>query len=255
MPNASEIAARLRVPLPVTVLDAVDSTNLEARRIADAGDLTPRVIIARRQTGGRGRLGRSFHSPAGGLYLSILLRTTGTDAGHLTTAAAGAVSRAVDRLTGRVSGIKWVNDIYLDGRKVCGILTEAKFAGASLAYAVVGIGVNVVAPEGGFPADIAGKAGALFAPGAAPSGAMSALAADIVNGVLALADAPASAYLDEYRAKSVVLGRAVDVARVHDDGAARRATALAIDDSLALVVRYEDGTVEAVSAGEVSLRL
>ncbi len=256
MLSQSEIAARLKTPLPITVEEELDSTNLAARRVAESGDLAARAILARRQSHGRGRLGRSFFSPDGGIYLSLLLKPTlpPSDAIMLTTAAAVATSRAIDTLTERVCGIKWVNDLYLDNRKVCGILTEAKLDGDRLAYAIVGIGVNLTAPEDGFPEDIAWRAGALYPCGKAPSNAENILASGIINEFMRLYEQPKSSYLDEYRSRSIVIGREIDVIHVIG-GESKRATAVAIDDECRLVVRYPDGSVEALGSGEISLKL
>ena len=126
------------------------------------------MLVAESQTAGRGRLGRSFHSPVGtGLYMSILLRPTfsAERALFITTAAAVAVCRAIEQETGLKPQIKWVNDIYLHEKKICGILTESSinFETKGLKWAVLGIGLNLSEPEGGFPEEIRSVAGALFA--------------------------------------------------------------------------------------------
>ena len=146
--------------LPITVVEETQSTNTALRALAEAGAPEGTVYIAQSQTGGRGRMGRSFFSPAGtGLYLSLLLRPTTWEparAAQLTAAAAAAMCEAIREVTGKEPGIKWVNDLLLDGKKVCGILTEASFSMESgvLEYAVLGLGVNVYPPEGGFPKEL-----------------------------------------------------------------------------------------------------
>ena len=135
--------------------DTVDSTNSIARQRAAAGACEGLTLIASSQTTGRGRKGRNLFSPDGtGIYMSVLLRPQASPqiALRITTMAAVSVCQAIEGLCSREPGIKWVNDIYMDGRKVCGILTEtALAAGGRLEYVVLGIGVNALEPEGGFP--------------------------------------------------------------------------------------------------------
>ena len=175
--------------LPITAAEETQSTNTALRALAEAGAPEGTVYIAQGQTGGRGRMGRSFFSPAGtGLYLSLLLRPTAwepTRAAQLTAAAAAAMCEAIRQVTGREPGIKWVNDLLLEGKKVCGILTEASFSMESgvLEYAVLGLGVNVYRPEGGFPGELEGIAGAVLeSPG---EDVRSRLAGEFLNRFLA----------------------------------------------------------------------
>ena len=175
--------------IALEVRDSVDSTNTLVKHLAEQGGREGMVVIAQHQTAGKGRLGRSFYSPKGtGLYLSILLRPkfSAQEALSITTAAAVAVAEAVDQVTGKEGGeakIKWVNDVYYRYRKVCGILTEASidFETGGLHYAVLGIGVNLTPPPGGFGPDIAPVAGALFPQAPAP-GTKTELAAAILSG-------------------------------------------------------------------------
>ncbi|MBO5797407.1 MAG: biotin--[acetyl-CoA-carboxylase] ligase, partial [Clostridia bacterium] len=152
---------------------------------------------------GRGRMGRCFYSPEGGLYMSILLRQA--DPALLTVAAATAAAEAAEGLCGRPVGIKWVNDVYLDGRKVCGILAE-RITGIDDCL-VVGFGVNITEPSGGFPPE-AGMAGALFT--TAPPDAAENLAADLLERFCRYAGGAPEAYLPGYRARSVLDGQEVE---------------------------------------------
>ena len=140
--------------------DTVDSTNNVCKALAAQG-LDSTAVIARAQTAGKGRLGRSFQSPEGGLYLSALWQDC--PAGQLLTVtplAAVAVCRAVESLCGTDCGIKWCNDVVLHGKKLCGILTESSLLpDGSAAWLVVGIGVNV--GQASFPPDIADMATSL----------------------------------------------------------------------------------------------
>ncbi len=136
-------------------LDEIDSTNSEMRRLGDAGAVEGTVIVADRQTGGKGRRGREWFSPAGtGIWMSVLLRpelSPGKVSG-ITLMAALSVCRAIRRETGLNTQIKWPNDLVIDGKKVCGILTEAAVNGNELGYVVLGIGINVNQTE--FPKDL-----------------------------------------------------------------------------------------------------
>ena len=241
------------------VFDTLRSTNDTARELARQGAPEGTVVIAASQTGGRGRMGRSFFSPDGtGLYMSILLRPKlpAEDSLLITTAAAVAAAEALEEISGRSMGIKWVNDIYCGGKKVCGILTEGGYGtDGSLAYAILGIGVNLFAPEGGFPSELAQIADAVFPAKAEKKGTVkNRAAAMILEKFLPLyRQLPERMYLAEYRARSVLTDQSVNVLR---GDSARPAKVLGIDDHFGLLVRYEDdGTEAALSTGEVSVRL
>ena len=240
--------------IPLEVLPVCASTNLELKARAAALPAW-HTLIARRQTGGRGRMGRSFYSPEGsGLYMSVLLRPqlAAEDAPLITTAAAVAVCRAAEALGSDRAEIKWVNDVLIRGKKVCGILTEAAAGTApgTLDWAVLGVGINVTEPAGGFPADIAAVAGAVFP---SPGQELRArLAAEFLRQFYVIYTAlPDRAFAAEYRSRSCLAGRYVDVLRGETS---RRALALGVDDACRLLVRYEDGTEEALFSGEVSIR-
>ncbi len=237
----------------VRTLAECPSTNDEIR--AAARDKAPGglVVIADRQTAGRGRMRRAFFSPEGtGLYMSILLRPAvkATDSALITAAAAVAVAEALERLAGRSAQIKWVNDVFWDGKKVCGILTEGVVgADGRLESAVLGIGVNLAPPPGGFPEALQDIAGAVY-PEKAPEDARARLAALILEGFYGYRNLEARAFLAGYRARSLVVGRRVAVTLGEE-----RFTALArsIDDDCRLIVDTEKGTLM-LCAGEVSIR-
>lgn len=253
MINPNIITSMLEYPLAVSVFDELASTNLTAREIARSGDRREQVIIARRQTRGRGRLGRSFFSPNGGLYMSLLLfpNNSAHDALHITTAAAVAVARAIDRITNVKCEIKWVNDVYLNDKKICGILTEGQVSQSALDFAVLGIGVNLTAPDGGFPSDIVSRAGAVF--DTLPPNADNEIAAMIVNEFYRLYNNPDTSFINEYRERSNLIGRKVDVMRIAD-GEATPATVIDIADDFSLIVEYKNKRREALTSGEVSVR-
>lgn len=243
-------------PASIHIHQILDSTNNEAKRLAVSGGADHTVIFAEEQTGGRGRLGRSFFSPKGsGIYMSLLLRPTlsADFAVRLTTAACVAVCRAIESVTGKACRIKWVNDIYLEGRKVCGILTEAvsNFETGAIESVVVGIGVNFKAVPDDFPAEIRDKAGAIFQD---DTGGITRnqLAAAMLGELASLtAMARTGEFLPDYKARSIVLGRTVTVVSAKGE---RSAFVEDIDQSGGLVVRWDDGSTGVISTGEVSIR-
>ena len=263
----SEEAVRNALPsdlrsMNLFVFDVIDSTNLEARRlILDESAKAPAVVIARQQTAGRGRLGRGFYSPRDGLYLSIVIKPDFdiSRSSMVTVAAAAATSEAIDALCGCSTEIKWVNDIYLNGKKVCGILTEATtdFETGQIDSLIIGIGINT--SEKSFPPELAGIAGSVSAEGL-DGHEKSLLAASITEKVLRYTK-DLSGFMDSYRSRSMVIGREITVytgAYRKDptqELGGRSAFAVEIDDFGRLVVEYEDGTRQALISGEVSIRL
>lgn len=240
-------------PAPIHLYDSLDSSNLTAKQLALQGAPHGTLVLASRQQAGRGRLGRRFESPAGkGVYLSLLLRPalSAADAQTVTIGAAVAVARAVEALCGLKLGIKWVNDLYYQGKKVCGILTEAgtDMESGQLEWLVVGIGLNLTTSPSDWPPELARIAGSLYPGGPAPVG-RAALAGAIARELLALC--PAFDCLDEYRARCFVPGHWVTVCTGAETYPAR---ALFIDDGGRLVVERENGRQEALRHGEVSIR-
>ncbi|MBQ4370137.1 MAG: biotin--[Oscillospiraceae bacterium] len=242
----------------IAFYEKISSTNDILKAEAALGGREWKVAIAEQQEAGKGRMGRSFFSPPGcGLYMSILLRPNllARDSLLLTTAAAVAVAVSAEKLSGEKAEIKWVNDVLMDGKKICGILTEGALdlESGGLQYAVVGIGVNAVEPEGGFDPSIAGIAGSVF-----PSGyrldRRAELAAEILNlfrsFYLALPERP---FLEEYRRRSSVIGKEITV-YPHIGGEGVDAVALGVTDDFELLVRFPDGREAALSSGEVSVR-
>ena len=245
MLDRDRIVSQLNHPYTVTVAEEIPSTNTALKKRAMAGAPEGATLIAARQTGGRGRLGRQFHSPEGGLYLSTLLRPD--DAVGITCRAAVAAARAIESLCGAKIDIKWVNDLYVNGRKVAGILAEGVFApDGTLSAVVLGIGINVGAMD--FPAALTSIATSLGNEGfhLAPED----LAAAFLNGLTQVLCADISV-MEEYRRRNLVLGREVTVLR---GGETYTAVAQSITDNGHLVVCTADG-VTALSSGEVSLRL
>ncbi len=254
--SAEGIRPYLKTCAEIVVHDVIDSTNTQAKRLAAAGAPHGTLVVANSQTEGRGRRGRSFASPAEtGLYLSLVLRSTlpMESAALVTSAAAVAVCRALKTVCDKEVQIKWVNDLYYHEKKCCGILSEASadFETGGVDYMVVGIGLNIHEPEGGFPAEIRTIATALFERGAHVP--RCKLAAEIANEVLHLAEIlPDCSFMEEYRARNLVPGREVTVLQ---NGTEYPAKALSITDSGHLIVQKPDGTTAEISFGEVSIRL
>ena len=231
----------------VTVLEEIDSTNTALKEMAQQGARIGTTLIAQRQTGGRGRLGRQFYSVEGGLYLSTLLRPTNSDPGSITCRAAVAAARAIESLCPANIDLKWVNDLYLNGRKVAGILAEGVFApDGSLTAVVLGIGINVYNP---LPAALEGIATSLANEGYHLT--REQVAAAFLNGLTQVLCADASV-MEEYRRRNVVLGRQVTVMRGSET---YPATAESITDEGHLVVRTTDNEIRTLSSGEVSVKL
>lgn len=251
--NREEVLSRLhtaRFGHPLTVVEQTASTNTDLRELARQGAAEGTTLLALRQTGGRGRRGRSFFSPDGGLYLSTLLRPTKAVDTELTTSwAAVAAARAIERLCPVEVGIKWVNDLYLQNRKVCGILAEGGLsADGRLDYIVLGFGINVdpleLPPE---LAEVATSLGNLCDP--PPRAALAA--ALLEEWETAYAALCGGCFPEESRRRSVVLGREVTVIRGQEQFPA---TAVDLTDRGHLLVHTADGELE-LTSGEVSLRL
>lgn len=230
-------SAYLDVPCSLAVYDVVTSTN-EVAKEAELGD-EPLVIIADRQTAGKGRLGRRFESPAGvGQYMSFVFRPDFDirKSLYVTMAAAVGTCRAIENATGKHPGIKWVNDLYIGSKKVCGILTEAlsDLETGNIDRLITGIGVNCY--PGSFPSEIRNIAGCLAADSS--EFAREVLAASIINEVLPLIEDPdPSKFMDEYRERCIVIGREIKIHPSYSD-AGIRARATGITDDGGLVIEY-----------------
>ena len=237
----------------------VTSTNTLLKELAKDGESAGCVLVAEHQTAGKGRLGRTFYSPdSTGLYLSVLLRPMLTieDSLFITTSAAVAVARAIETVSnGAVKPqIKWVNDIFIDGKKVCGILTEASvdFESGGLEYAVLGIGVNIFPPEDDFPEEIKSVATSVF-PDRSEKNVRNRLAAEILRELEHLPESFTSdEILNEYRERSMLIGREVFAISGEEK---TPCTVLDIDDKARLVVRLKNGEQRILSSGEVSVRI
>ena len=239
---------------PVLFVEETASTNTLLKELALKGQAPGTVLIARRQSGGRGRLERRFSSPEGGLDLSRRLapECSAEQSLSITPCTAVAVHRAVSALCGISADIKWPNDLLYNGRKICGILCESVFLNGSQ-LVILGVGLNVTTPQEAFPQELQDTAGSLLSLcGCAPSPdeAAAQLVAQLDEMYLRWQAEPC-AFLDEYRQHCVSINRPVSLIR---GGAALPAFSLDIDENYALVVEHPDGTRESISYGEVGLR-
>ncbi len=246
--NETAIKARLNHDIKVIFYDETDSTNNQAKRLINDGEKGNLLVCAGRQTAGRGRQGKSFYSPEGaGIYMSLVIHPGSSlqNAVTATTAAAVAVCRAIEKITNITPEIKWVNDVYVNGRKVCGILTEAvtDFESGTVSSVIIGIGVNITTEN--FPSDVE-NAGALNA-----DISRSTLIARIADELMKIVLGDYSAFIGYYRTHSMIIGRQITF---FENGTATDGTALAIDETGGLVVRTENGETRTLRSGEITLR-
>lgn len=240
-------------PKKVIFLPQTDSTNRVAKKLAEQGEGEGTLVVSLSQTDGRGRLGRTFLSPDGGLYFSLILRPSFSpeESRMITVAAAVAVCDALEKISSKNCGIKWVNDIYIDGKKVCGILTEGAFDAESgtLKYAVLGIGINIFS-KNGLPEEISDIADTVFSKDV-PSRIKTELICDIANRFFAFYDnIKERSFMPRYQNKSILTGKTVFYIQ---NGAEQVGVVRGIDDDARLIVENENGT-EYIGAGDVSVR-
>ena len=243
---------------PLPCFECIDSTNTECKRRAMAGAPDGLVAVAEEQTGGKGRKGRAFLSPKGkGLYLSALLRPelSPAEVTDITAWVAVAVCDGIQASCGVRPRVKWTNDLVLNGKKLCGILTEIALEGEShaLDYLVPGIGINVSQTPEDFGPELAATATSLSYELGRPV-RRADLAVQVIKALDRMyAGFPRNRqeYLDKYRADCLTPGNQVQLVTPNSR---REAFAVEIDDQFRLVVEFPDGTRQALSAGEVSVR-
>ena len=237
--------------VPIEVHQQIDSTNTEAKKQAMNGAPHGTVILAEEQTAGRGRLGRTFYSPKGtGIYMSMILRPNLhlSQSIHVTTSVAVAICQVIERLTNQKPQIKWVNDIYLNQQKICGILTEAvtDFESGNVEYLILGIGLNVHTKH--FPVELQVIAGSLNPEVVT----RNQICAHLLNEIFPLCEDFSHPFLlDEYKSRSNVLGKWITFIQNQ-----QRYEALAedIDGQGGLKVRLKSGEQMTLNSGEVSIR-
>lgn len=237
--------------------DSIDSTNTRLKELARAGAAHGTVVAAGSQSAGRGRLGRSFHSPQGlGIYMSVLLRPQcqPQQLMHLTCAAAVAMCDACENLTGVRPAVKWINDLVLSRRKLGGILTELSIDPKTglVDYAIVGIGINCCHGAQDFPRELEAIATSFALEGIPADPAR--LSAAMIQSLWQMAQTlltKRDATMARYRQDCLTLGQDVIICR----GDTRQSgKALDVDEDGALLVRLPDGRTQTVSSGEVSVR-
>lgn len=236
----------------------VTSTNTMLKQMAQEGAPEGTVIIAEEQTSGRGRMNREYFSPKGtGIYISMLVRPhlPAQKALLLTTCTAVAAAKAIEAVTGKAAGIKWVNDVFMDGKKVCGILTDASVnvENGELNYAVIGVGINLLEPEKGFPDSIKSIAGAIL-DGSENLGSQKA---EIIAGLLnnfaeCYKNLSDKAYYHEYVKRSVLIGETVTF---NYRGESCEGEVTGINEDYSLAVSISENETLSLSSGEVSVRL
>ena len=224
--------------------DLIDSTNSEARRQVLSGIKLPALFVAKRQTAGRGRRGKSFWS-VGGLYMTLALRAEDINTDKITTLASVATAKVIEKLSGETVGIKWVNDIYKGGLKICGILAETvtdNITGKPLAV-IIGIGANL--NVNAFPKELDGIAGSLKLKGIEPYTLAEKIAETLLDMIEENED-----FMEYYKSRSTVIGKDICYTK---NGECYIATATNINPDGSLEVLLDDGETEILTSGEISL--
>ena len=215
------------------------------------------TLAAEQQTKGRGQYKRSFISPSGsGIYFSIALRPQFSFESSLMIMpiAAVATARAIEKISDQTAQIKWVNDVFCQNKKVCGILAESslKADGNSIDFIVLGIGVNLSAPQGGFPEEIKDTAGAIFSDYNKAIQERGSLVSTIINEFFSIYEKlPEKTFLEEYRSRSNIIGKKITIS---EGSQTELGVALDIDDMCRLIVKTDNGETKALSSGEARIR-
>lgn len=237
------------------ILNSVDSTNNYAKELARNGEPGGTVVISDMQTAGKGRMGRSFCSPPkSNIYMSIILRPEiDIESSQLiTSCVAAAAASAIDTICGTDTQIKWVNDLFLNGKKICGILTEASvsFESGTLDFAVVGIGINIRSVANVFPKELL-KTATSIQDETEKLFDRSEIIAEVITSVEKyLNELPDRKFLEEYKKRSFIIGKRVIVTKAGEE---REAIAAGISENAGLEVIYDDGQKEALNSGEARI--
>lgn len=240
----------------------IDSTNTYAKRIlTEDPSIKTAIIVSESQTAGRGRLGRTFYSPMNtGIYLTVIYSPKGgvSQPARLTASSAVAVCRAVKKIYGVECAIKWINDIFAHGKKVCGILTEGftNFETGLIESAIIGIGINIKDNPDCFPDDVKKIAGGINSDDekSVLEGSRCSLAAEVAAQVLQIMKEDVAKVMAEYKALSFLIGTELSVYPVAGGPDFYKAKAVDIDENAGLVVELADGTRKTLSSGEVTLK-
>lgn len=237
----------------------IGSTNNEAKKILNQNIKQDTLILSEEQTEGKGRLGRVFVSPAStGLYMSLILHEVPSEKNPtlITTVAAVAVCRAIEKLTSKKPQIKWVNDLFVDGKKICGILTEGiiNMETQTIGSIILGIGINMTVSKKSIPNNLQKIIGGLFDSQIDDQKVTrNQVAAEIMNEFYPLYhEMESKEYLDQYRERCFVLGQNIFFKRNNEE---LEGKAISIDDEGGLVVEIEDGESFTLSYGEISIKI
>ena len=251
----------------ITEYDIITSTNTVLKQMASEGEREWKVLIANEQTEGKGRMNRKFYSPSkSGLYMSILLRPciAPSETLFLTPMTAVAVSEAIESVFNVNTGIKWVNDIFLNDKKICGILAEASIneTGERNEYVVIGIGINITNPENDFPNEIKEIAGSLINKDNQDTknsknikkidDIKNRLVAEILSKMYKYYKTEKIIYMNKYKEKSILMDRYIYML---SDESKEKWKVIDIDSSASLVVKNDEGIIKTISSGEVSVRV
>ena len=254
--SAADIQKNLKFPCSIRVEKRVGSTNDVVKEMAANGADEWTCVIAEEQTAGRGRYARSFYSPRGsGIYMSVLLRPkfSAEQTLYITTSAAVAVCEAIESVCNERCEIKWVNDVFMRGKKVCGILTESSYSveNGGVSYAVVGIGINVLSAA--FPKVLTNVATSVFCDSQYPFGVRAKLAAELLERFHYYYEGiPQRTFFSEYERRSFLIGKEVETFIGEKRETVR---VLGVTENCFLRVLCENGKEKTLSAGEVSIRV
>lgn len=252
--NSKNIEARVS-KIKVYSFDTVDSTNEIAKKLVTNGCDEGVVVCALKQTAGKGRLGRTFLSEKGGAYFSIVLKPQikPEDTLFITVAAAVSVAQAIEAISGKKCEIKWVNDIYINSKKVCGILTEGGFStDGKLEYAILGVGINLFAPRDGFPQELPladsvfSRKSKILQKKRKIEQMIAGFLTDFFEFYENLSE---KEFVTEYQRRSFLTGKDITYTK---DGATYKATVIGVDDDARLVVSH-DGKTDVLSHGEIQI--
>lgn len=257
--SAEGIIPYLNTPYSTTSIytfKTLESTNETAKELALNGASHGTIVISEEQTAGKGRLGRKFYSPSNsGIYMSIILRPNLkiSDAVLITTAASVAICNAIENVTNTNVKIKWINDIVINDKKVCGILTEAvtDFETGNIQHLILGIGINFNTSENDFPIEIRNLATSIFS-NTDTTSTRNQLCAEVINKILfMIEDIKNYDFIDEYKKRSIILNQDITFIR---GGISTKGRAIDINDDGSLVVKKENNEIVTLNSGEVSIR-
>lgn len=240
----------------IYIYKTTSSTNEVAKKLALSGAKHGTVVISEEQTQGKGRMGRSFYSPANtGIYMSIILRPTLTamDSVLITTSSSVAICDAIHKVTGIECQIKWINDIYINNKKIGGILTEAStnFESGTIDYLILGIGINFNNPKDDFPDNLKEIAGSLYK-GNSNGINRNMLCAEILNNILSIIPKIKDYdFISEYKKRSIILNQEI---MYISGGIYSKGKAIDINNDGSLVIKHDDASIKILNSGEVSIR-